>query len=782
MFKNYLVVALRNMARHKGYSFINIAGLAIGMACCVFIFLWICQKYSYDKFHENADELYLVPTHMTYSENVYTTFGTVPILGPTLKKEMPEVVNAVRLQYFNGKVKYGDKTFKQYLTLADESYLEMFTFPLLSGDPKTALHDPYTIVISRPMAEKYFGKSNPISEIITVDGKYEFTVTGVADDIPRNSTFRFDFLTSIVFGYELWGREYFDTWHNCSFTTIVQLDKNVDFAAVNSKIENRVNESWDESNLEPFLFPLTDLYLHDISGSGGRIESVRLFSWIALVILLIACMNFINMSTARSYTRAKEVGLRKVVGARRWVLIRQFIFESVLYALMAAIAALIIIELLGPMVSKYIGIGSDVDYNFTGVMLSTLAVALIAGTLAGAVPAIFLSGFMPIRTIKGLFEGGSGFVWFRRTLVVVQFALSLILIIGTIVIHEQGIYMQNIDIGYNKERLVYVPMDETLNKNFEAVKAELLRNPDIDYVTRTTHTLSGVYWNGGSWSWPGKDLAEEILVTYIGVDYDFPETFGMELADGRFYTEEMPGSSEHGVVINETLARFIGDESVVGLTVSQGDEDYSILGVVKDFNYGAVRSKVDPMMLFLQPDRSGWYLFARVNGTNTSETIDDIKAACYRFSPDGIFECYFQNDLLGGLYRREEFLRNLIGLFSFLAIFVSCLGLFGLATFSAAQRTKEIGIRKVLGASVSGIFRLITRDFIILIVVSNLIAWPIAYYVMAKWLEDFAYRISQGPQIFLLSGVAALIIGLMTVGYQAVKAALSNPVEVIKYE
>ncbi len=782
MIKNYLFVAFRNIARYKGYSFINIAGLAIGMACCVYIFLWICQEYSYDKFHENANQLYLVPTHMKYSENVYTTFGTVPLLGPTLKKEMPEVVNSVRLQYFNGKVKYGDKAFREYLTLADESYLEMFSFPLISGDPKTALKEPYSLVISLPMAEKYFGKNNPIGEIITVDDKYEFTVTGVADNIPENSSFQFDFLTSMTFGEELWGKEYFDTWYNCSFTTIVQLDKGADFEAVNNKVKNRINTSWEESNLEPFLFPLTDLHLHSIFGSGGRIESVRLFSWIALAILLIACVNFVNMTTARSYTRAKEVGMRKVIGAGRLVLIRQFIFESVLYALLAAVAAMIIIEISGPMISRYIGIGHNVEYGFNIVLLSTLAVALITGIISGAIPAIFLSGFMPIQTIKGFFGTGSGFIWFRRILVVIQFSLSLILIIGTIVIHKQGEYMQNVDLGYDKERLVYVPMDETLNNNYDALKAELLKNPNIPFVTRSTHTLTGVGWNGGSWSWPGKDPSEEILITYVGVDYDFPQTFGMKMAEGKFYSEEMQGSAQKGVVINETLARFIGSGPVVGTTISQGNEDYTILGVIKDFNYGSVRSKVGPLMLLLQPDRSDWYLFARINETNASETTQNIKTACTQFSPEGIFECYYESDLLGGLYRREEYLRNLIGIFSFLAIFVSCLGLFGLAAFSAAQRTREIGIRKVLGASIGGIFRLITKEFIMLIIIANFIAWPFAYYVTTKWLEDFAYRINVGPQIFLMAGVAALVIGILTVGFQAVKAARANPIDVIQYE
>jgi putative ABC transport system permease protein len=782
MLKNYLSVAYRNIVRNKGYSFINIAGLAIGMACCVYIFLWISQQYSFDKFNKNADQIYLVPTHMKYGENTYTTFGTVPMLGPTLKAEMPEVVNSVRIQYYNGKVKYGDKAFRQYLTIADGSYLQMFTFPLISGDPKTALSEPYTLVLSRPMAEKYFGTSNPIGEIISVDDKYDFTVTGVADDIPENSSFQFDFLTSMDFGYELWGRKYFDTWYNCSFTTLIQLDKNADVAAVEKKVENRINESWSESNLEPFLFPLVDLHLHSISGSGGRIESVRLFSWIALAILLIACMNFVNMSTARSYTRAKEVGVRKVIGAGRMVLIRQFIFESVLYALIAAVAAMILIELLGPIISRYIGIGQDIEYGFKIVFLSTLAVALVTGFISGAVPALFLSGFMPVQTIKGFFGTGSGFIWFRRVLVVVQFALSLILIIGTVVIYEQGKYMQNKDLGYNKDKLVYVPMDESLNKNYDALKTELLKNRDISYVTRSTHTLSGVGWNGGSWSWPGKDPSQEILITYIGVDYDFLQTFGMKMAEGNFYVEEKQGSAQSGVVINETLARFIGKGPVVGTTISQGDENYTILGVVKDFNYGAVRSKVGPLMMLLQPNRSNWYLFARISGNNASGTIEDIKSECMKFSPEGIFGCYYQSDLIGGLYRSEEYLRNLIGIFSFLAILVSCLGLFGLAAFSAAQRTREIGIRKVLGATVGGIFRLITREFIVLIVVANFIAWPLAYYITTGWLEDFAYRINLGPQIFLVSGVAALVIGILTVGYQAIKAALSSPVEAIKYE
>jgi putative ABC transport system permease protein len=787
MFKNYLKISLRNIKRHKGYSFINITGLAVGIACCLFILLWIQDEVSFNKFHENIDDIYVVVTTARFGEDTITYPGTPPALGPAVKEEYPEILNAARLQ--NGvnpfSLSYGDKKFREGVNLADPSVLEMLTFPLIQGNPQTALSDPHSLIMSERMAHKYFGNENPIGKIVRIENQYDFKVTGVLKKIPSNSSIRFDFLAPLSFLEELRGKDYMSSWGNLSFRTYVQLQKNIPFESISQKLADRLQREGEE-DVDVFLHPFKRLYLYWLDMGGGHIEQVRMFTLIALFVLLIACINFMNLTTARSGNRAKEIGLRKVVGAYRADIIKQYFSESILMSFLSLLFALGLVFLLLPVFNDLVG--KELTLNLFGnpvLAFGLIGITLLTGIIAGSYPAFFMAAFKPANILKRTLQSGSSGSRFRKILVVTQFTISITLIIGTMSVFKQVVYMRNRDLGFDKEYLVYVPVARELENNYEAVKHELLKSPDVLNASVTSHRPTGIYWNGSGWDWEGRDPNVNPLVTHLCADPDFLETFKMEMAEGNFYpkgsTIQTDDPAIH-IIINERFGKIIGKETFVGERLTHGDDNFIIAGVIKDFHFKPLWEEIGPLIILLPLPRRVNFMFVRINSINMPQTIGYIESVFNKFSPESPFEYRFLDEEFERLYRSEMRTGSIVSSFTILTILVSCLGLFGLASFMAEQRTKEIGIRKVLGSSVQEIVLLLSKQFLKWVLLANLIAWPLAYYFAYSWQKDYAYRAGLSWSLFILAGLLTLAIALITVSFQAIKAACANPVKSLRYE
>jgi len=793
VFKNYMKVAIRNIVRFKGFSFINITGLAVGMACCILIFLWVEDEKSFDRFHEKGENLYIVATHIKYGNRTSTSSGTPPAIGPALKNEYPEIVNSAR--FCNGPhalyFAYEDKKFREEVEAVDPSFLRMFSFPLVLGNPETALDDPHSLVMSEEMATKYFGRDDPLGQTLRVNNTYDFTVTGVVRNAPHNSILQFDYLVPIAFLEELWSfPELLDRWYDLSFTTFVELEDNVSPEVFSSKITDRINKEFPKSDVKPFLWSFTKIYLYGLGTGGGRILRVRMLSMVALFVLVIACVNFMNLTTARSGVRVKEIGMRKVTGAQRIDIVKQFFGESVLLSFLSLCLGMTLVLLLLPAFSALTG--KSLSLNLSGnplLILGLLGIAVITGLLAGSYPALMMSAFQPVKIMRGSVGTGSKKSTLRKVLVVFQFVVTITLIIRTVVVYDQLDYMRNKDLGFNKDHLVYMPVSGSLKEQYGAAKQELLKVPGVSSVSLTSRTPLLFGSSGSNWEWEGKSEDMNPHIRYFCCDYDFTETFEVEMASGQFFSEEITkgGSIQSGqVVINQQFAEVIGKENPVGMRLSKGGWQAKIIGVVKDFNYWPLYHRSGPLIIFHksyndEPHRYR-FIFARVRSENISQTIAGIKSVYETFNPEFPFIYRFLDEDYANLYDSEERTASVVKYFSLLAILVSCLGLFGLASFLAEQRTKEIGIRKVLGSSVQGIIVLLSKEFIKWVVLANIIAWPIAWVMSKAWLQNFAYRTSIEAWIFLFAGARAVGIAVLTVSFQSVKAATSNPVDCLRYE
>ncbi|UCE41443.1 MAG: ABC transporter permease [Candidatus Aminicenantes bacterium] len=784
MIKNYFRIAFRNIQRHKGYSFINIVGLALGMTCCILILLWVKDEMATDKFHAKLDSLYLVRTIQHYGSEVTRGAGSVPALAPALKAEYPEVLNAARFANGQGEalLEYGDKQFKELIQLADPEIFHLFTFPFIRGNPEDAFGDPYVIVLSETMASKIFGEEDPVGKVLALNKKEEFRVIGVMQDIPHNSTIRFHIWVPLELTTKWWDPKYLSAWSNLAFRSYVEMADNVDIAAFNEKIFNRIRRSNPGTNSEPFLYRYDKVYLD----YWERMANIRIFSIIAFVILLIACINFMNLSTARSAHRAREVGLRKVVGAQRRQVMRQFFGESLIFTFISLAAALLIARVfLGAfrnLTAKPLPIKELMD---PAIILGVFVVTIVTGLLSGSYPALFLSSFQPVTVLKGGRVSGSKGGLFRKTLVVLQFALSVMLIIGTMVIYNQVRFMKNKSLGFDKEHLLYVPIEGKLLDNIPSIKNEFLQHPGIQSVSATSHSPTGVYNNGQDWDWDGRDPNVNPLVTYFGVDPDFRETFKMEIVQGETFRTGT-GHTLTFVIINERFAEIMDLPNVIGARLSQEDIQLQIIGVAKNFHFTPVSREIGPAIIYYDPTykifQTYRYLFVRLNPGDIPASIAHIEKTVKAFNPGFPFEYRFLDDDYDRMYRGMEREMAVVRTFTVLAILISCLGLFGLAAYTAEQRTKEIGIRKVMGASVPGIMVLLSKEYARWVLAANLIAWPVSYFLMKGWLQDYHYRIGLGFPIFVLAAAISVLIAQLTVSYQAVRAARSNPVSALRYE
>jgi putative ABC transport system permease protein len=787
MLRNYIKIALRNIKRQKGYSFINIFGLALGMACSVLIFLWVQDEMGYDRFHEKADRIFRVEFDQKYSTGLFHVGVTCDPLGPAVKEEVPEVTEAARVVRLGSLLfRQGDKMMYVDNNVAvDPSYLDIFSFPLERGDMKTALSDSHSVVLSKPLAEKFFGEKDPLGQVINMNNLWDMKVTGVLKRIPSNSMLQYSCL--IPFDVLPAAGRRVDNWQGNSILTYVLLGEQSSPESVTAKIQSTVeNHNPDGARDQAYILqPLTRLHLYGHYGfdrSMGPIKYVYIFSFIAFIVLLVACINFMNLATARSGKRSREVGMRKVVGAVKSQIIRQFYTESIVYTLIALLLAVLLVFLLLPFFNNLAGKQLSLQsVNFTVVLAGLFGIAVFTGILAGSYPSLFLSAFQPSLVLKGTFKGSSGSGLFRRILVVAQFTLSVALIIGTGVVLKQLDYMKTTDPGYDKDNILYVTLRGNTRESFDALKAEILKSPAVRAVTASGELPSAVYSNTDGVTWEGKDPESSISFSMLNVDNDFVRTMGLELLEGRDFSKEYPADAETGIIINAKGRRVMGKTSVLGERMTYGEDEYTIVGVVKDFHFQSLREEVEPLFMFMNRDNI-YNLLVRINTGESSAAVSHIEKTWKRFVPAFPFEFGFLDKEFEALYVTEERLGQILRVFAGLAVFIACMGLFGLASYMAEQRTKEVGIRKVLGASVSQISLLLCREFVLLVLLANAIAWPVMFLVMKGWLNGFAYRSGLNISVFGSALGTALAVALVSVGFQAVRAARANPAVSLKHE
>jgi putative ABC transport system permease protein len=798
MLKNYLKIAFVNLKKHKAFSFINIFGLAIGLACCILIAAYVFHELSYDKFHEKADRIYRLRSELKISGEYLDIPKSSPPMAEYLVQNYPEVNGAVRFRRIGRvPVRYRDNlNYEDHIFFADNSVFDIFTFSMVKGDPRTALSTAHSIVITEEMAQKYFGSEDPIGKLLNINNQSDYRVTGVMKKVPHKSHFVFNMLCSFETFAQNNKRE-MQNWLSINNYTYVLLEKGADYKQLELKlpemIEKRVGAmlKYVKGEMVLSLQPLTSIHLHsdlmqEISGNSN-IVYVYIFSAIALFILIIACINFMNLSTARSTNRAREVGLRKVLGADRGKIIRQFLSESILNSIISCILALILVDLTLPLFRSISGIDLRIDYvqNFW-LIPGLVGLALFVGLIAGSYPAFFLSAFQPTRVLKGEFKAGKAGNRFRSVLVIVQFTISIVLIVGTIVVFNQLNYMKNERLGFQKDQVVVIPIsDESTLGSLRPVKRELENHTGIVSVAASSH-VPGQTTYVNPFIPEGFALDQMQYMGELYIDHEFIPTMGIEIVAGRNFSEEFTTDTSESVIINETAVKKFGWDNPVGKTigdvsVSQKINKYTVIGVVKDFHMESLRKRIMPLFIGCTTHNIN-SLSVRIRPEKIPETISFLRNKMREIDPLRPFEYFFLDDSFDAQYRAEERLSRVFSYFAILAIFVASLGLFGLASFTAEQRTKEIGIRKVLGASVTGIVVLLSKEFTKWVLVANGIAWPIAYFSLHKWLEGFAYRTNLTLTAFIVSMGISFVIALLTVSFQALRTAVANPVDSLRYE
>ncbi len=791
MFKNYLKVAVRNLTRQKGFSFISISGLAIGMACCVLMFLWLQNELSYDVYHENADEIYRVIFEKQKGNRHAIDSRGANAIGPNLKENYPEIINFTRFRSVMGwpVQSDGDVYENDMMSVADPTIFEIFSFDFISGDPSTALTDPRSVVVTKSLANKYFGDSDPLGKILKIASD-DYEVSAVIEDVPKNSHLQFDYVMPIVNMEDAWG-DPLDSWtRDFRFTSFIQLQEGSNWKDISDKLSksNIVREHHPESSTESiFLQPLKNIHLGsagyglDFSGKGSK-KTVYILVSSALCILLIACINFMNLSTARASSRIKEIGVRKVIGAERKDLIKQFFGESAIICLISLIFSLVLAYLFLPVFNELTtkSLSLDISSNIQ-IIYGLLGITVLTGLASGAYPALFLSSFQPGRVLKGMILSKiASRETLRKTLVTAQFVVTIALILGTTIIYRQLDYMQNKDLGYDKENLINLDL-YGLGRDIKTIKNELLKNPDILNISGSLPPtgLFGLNSNRRELDWSGKDPSLNVLTLRYGVDYEYLDTYRMKMAEGRFFAKEFATDSSN-YILNESAVKAMGIESPVGKWFSYDGRRGMIIGVIKDYHQTSLRSQILPQILFL--GGRSFSAAVRLNSENISETIAFLEKKWVEFEAQYPLSYNFYDEQLNRFYSRDEKTGRIIRYFTSIALIISCLGMFGLVTFMAAQRTKEFGIRKVLGASVTSVVLLMSKELTKSIIFASIISWPIGYYLMSNWLENFSYKISLNVTYFIFSGLLAVIISLLIISYKAIKTARTNPVNSLRYE
>ncbi len=792
MIKNYFKIAFRSLWKNKAYSALNIFGLAIGITCASLILLWVEDEVNFNSVFPKQDLIYIVPTNQTFEGEVYTFYSTPGPLAKDLKDEIPEITKSSTTWGEEILLSDGENGVNRYGRYVDPDFLDIFSLNFLEGELKGALSRPDGIILTQETAATLFGSDKKVlNRVIKVNNEYSFTVTGVVEDLPNNVTFGFNWLLPFErfqLGEEdmSWTKEYGNNFAD----TFVELAPNSNFKVVDNKVRAMIASKMDSENESPneaFLHSIKDWHLRsDFSGGkkvGGQITFVRLVAFIALIILLIACINFMNLSTARSEKRANEVGVRKVLGSSKKSLVSQFMMEAMIMAGISALLSILLLLILLPPFNTLVEKQMELRLLEPIHIFSLLAITLISGLLAGWYPALYLSSFRPVQVLKGNGKSQGSATIIRKGLVVTQFAVSIVFIICSIIIYQQIQHVRARDVGYEKENLVNVSVSGNMIDKFYPIKEDLIASGVVDNVALSNSYMLSSGNNGAGLSWQGGVNTEDVLVRFRYVSPSFFNTVGLEMVEGHGFNEDRAVDSTN-VIITQSFANLMGDKSALGKTITRNNTNYNVIGVVKDYLYGDMygNGKTGPVMFYNNYDfGNAMYINIRPESSR-AEALGAIERILKEYNPSFPFEYRFENDLFNSRFRNEELVGKLAKIFSILAIIISCLGLFGLATYTAEQRKKEIGVRKVLGASVSRIVNLLSKDFLKLVFISILIAIPLAWYAMQNWLESFAYRIEINWLVFVIAGAVAISIALFTVSFQAFKAAMANPVKSLRTE
>jgi len=790
MIKTFFRLAFRNILKHKGFAIINISGLAIGLTASLLILLWVQDEMSYEKFNANAENIYRVEEDHFYSGERYHVTVTPHPSGPVWKERIPEIKEQTRINRLPRILfRYEEKVFfESSIVAADSGLFNVFTLPLLSGDPETLLNTPNSIVLTEKLAHKYFGDTNPLGKTLTIENKLQFMVTGVMKDLPKNSMFTFEGVIPYSFLREIGAIS--DSWGNNSILTFVLLENEADIEAVNKKLTDVVLEYLPETTTKYLLFPLLDIHLHSQFGyeiSRGPVIVVFIFILIAIFTLLIACINFVNLSTAKAAGRAKEIGIKKISGADQKTLITQFMLESLFLVGIAFVLSLILIGLALPIFNNI----SGKTFSFNDLLkfryiISVCAVGLITGFLSGIYPSLYLSSFKPVFVLKGDAFSGKKTSRVRQVLVIIQFTLSILIAISATFMYLQLKQLQNKDLGFDKENLICIPMLGDMNLKYYALKNELSNEPLIQGVTAARSNPVRIGSNSGGADWEGRDPEKRVLIGTNAVDYDYLETMKMALKSGRSFSREFPGDfaqdTTGNFLVNEEVEKIMGVDDAVGKSFSFMGVNGRIIGVLKNFHFKGADQPIEPIAFALTSPGRLSFILIRLAPGNLAEALKTAEKGWTNILPEYPFDYFFIDEDYDRLFRAQIRLTGLLKYFTILAVIIACLGLYGLSSYSTERRTNEIGIRKVMGAGTMTILYTMVSEFILIVVISLVIAVPAGWIIVNNLLKQFASRIEINPLIFVLIAAVALIIALATVSFQAVKASLINPAEALKIE
>lgn len=794
MIRNYFKIAWRNLMKSKGYSAINIGGLAVGMAVAMMIGLWVYDELTFNKYHANYDRITQVMQHASFNGRIGTQVANPAIMGPEIRTKYGNDFKYVVQTSWNGTqlLSVGDKHIKSEGIYMEPDGPAMLTLKMIKGSI-SGLKDPYSILLSESVASTVFGYDDPINKTIKLNRTHDVKVTGVYEDLPDNTTFRD---LKVIMPWELWlidnpwVKRMNDPWDSNFSQTFAQLADNADLEKVSAKIKNvkldNIGEEARRYKWAVFLQPMSKWNLYnefkDGKNSGGNIQYVWLFSIIGIFVLLLACINFMNLSTARSEKRSKEVGIRKTIGSMRWQLIVQFFAESYLIVFIAFLLCLGLVQLFIPAFNEVAGKKLTIPWESSFFWIFSIAFIIITGLLAGSYPALFLSSFQPLKVLKGTFRLGRFAAMPRKVLVVVQFTVSVMLIIGTIIVYQQIQYAKNRPIGYTKNGLISLDLETEVRQHFDVVKQELIQAGAIEEMAAAQSPLTDVWNTNGGFDWEGKDPNLAIDFPNNSITVDYGKAIQWDIKEGRDFSREFASDSA-AFVINETAARFIGMKDPIGKTLRWNGRAYTIIGIVKDILQESPFFPVRPSLYHIGKYDNMSNLILKLNpNQSTSNALGSIEKIWKKYTPTVPFEYRFVDEAFGNKFQAEERIGKLSTYFAVLAIFISCLGLFGMASFVAEQRTKEIGIRKVLGASVFNLWGLLSKEFITLVILSCVIAAPVAYYYLNNWLTNYDYRINISWQVFILAAIAALVLTILTVSFKAIKAAMSNPIRSLRTE
>lgn len=784
MLKNYLTIAWRNLFKNKGFSITNILGLTIGITCTIFIFLWVQDEKAYDKFHSNYNNIYQVIAHRNFNNQIFTDRNMVLPLAKSLQDASPQIKNAVVTTHRQSPIlTYGDTKLKKYGYTVSEHFFDMFSWKFIRGNAATALPDAYSLVLTASAARALFGKADPINKVVKIDNDYDCKVTAIVEDPPGNSTFQFDFINMFNYSGD-YEKRAMTNWQNSSWTVFVQTVPGAKMATLDKTVNDIKHQHDPNDKMSTyFTFPMSKWRLYsdfkDGKNTGGMIEYVKLFSVIAIIILLIACVNFMNLSTARSEKRAKEVGVRKTLGSGKKQLILQFFCESIILAFIAFVFSVGAVYLLLPPFNQLVDKNLSLNIGHPFFWLGALAIILFTGLVAGSYPALYLSSFNPISVLKGTFIGGKKAVLPRRVLVVAQFIISILLISATIIVYQQIQHVKQRDMGYNPNNLVMVPATPDIRKNFSVIKQELLKTGLINAVTQTSSPITDVWWKSPAPDYDGKPADGEIIMTGIATDLDFTKTMGIKILKGRDFSGTPADST--AMLLNKAAVEAMGLKEPIGMQMRYGRK-YTVIGVTDNVVMESPYKPVDPMMVFFDPGNSSSIGIRLNKDAPVQRTLPVIETIFKKHNPAYPFEYQFADQEFGKKFLTEDLISRITNIFAGLAIFICCIGLAGLASFTIQKRIREIGIRKVLGATVQQLLMLISKEFLKLVLIAFVIAVPLTWWFMNDWLEKYPYRVSISIWLFGAVGIIILLLTLVVVSLNTMRAAIANPVKSLRTE